>query len=92
MSGGKGRSLLGWLLGAAEPPPPTRLTADQVVALAAASPGVRDLGRALPIATPYRNGDRTVWRVTSGGVGAQWWVEVEDTTGQVGEVRHAPGR
>ena len=92
MSGRKGRSLLGWLLNTAEPPPKTRLTAQAAADLAAASTQVRELGRALPPATALPQGDRLVWRVTSGGVGAQWWVEVDDATGRVGEVHHAPGR
>ncbi len=91
-SDGRKRRWLGRLLGLPEPPPPTRLTAEQAVALAAATPAVRDLGRALPVATAAVDGDRVVWRVSRGGVGAQTWVEVDDATGAVGEVHDVWGR
>lgn len=92
MSRRKGRSLLGWLFDTAEAPPATSLTSDTVVRIAAASPSVRKLGRDLPIATAHIQGERVVWVVTSAGVGAQWWVEVDDETGQIGEVHHSSGR
>ena len=92
MSSRGNRSFFGWLLGMPEPPLETRLTADAAVELAAASAGVRELGRALPMAIANRDGDHIIWRVSSGGVGAQWWVEVDDNTGQVSDVHHAQGR
>jgi hypothetical protein len=39
-----------------------------------------------------RDGDRLLWRVTTNHIGAQWWVEIDDATGAVSEVHHAPGR
>ena len=92
MSGPRRRGLVGWLLGWPEPPPATRLDAAAVVALAANSEAVRELGRSLPMARARRQDDRVVWRVSSGGIGAQWWVEVDDANGEVSAVHHAPGR
>ncbi len=86
------RRVLGWLIGAPEPPPDSRLTAEMAVTLAAQSPAVRALGRNLSRAVVYRDGDRLAWRVSANNVGAQWWVEVDDATGAVSEVHHAPGR
>lgn len=82
-----GRSLLGWLLNAPPPPPPTRLTAKQAIAIAAADPAVVALRRPLPMATIVRNQEALVWRISSATIGAQWWVEVDDATGMVGEPR-----
>ena len=87
-----GRAFLRRLVGVPEPPPKTRLTTGQAVSLAAAAPGVRALGRDLMMASPRVEEDRVLWRVSSGGVGAQWWVEVDDATGAVGPVHHAHGR
>lgn len=92
MTRADGRSWLGRLLGTAERPPPTRLTAQDAVALAAATPQVRQLGRPLAMATVRADGERLVWRISNAGVGAQTWVEVDDTTGTVGEINHAWGR
>ena len=87
-----GRSWLGRLLGTAERPPLTRLTAQEALALAAASPQVRQAGRPLEMAIVRANGDRLVWRVSNAGVGAQTWVEVDDATGAIGEINHVWGR
>ena len=87
-----GRSWVARLLGLPEPAPPTRLTADEAVALAATSPAVSRLERALSVANARRDGERIVWNVCHGGVGAQWWVEVDDATGEVGPLHHRPGR
>ncbi len=92
MRGPRHRGIVGWLLGWPEPPPATRLDAAAVVALAKDSAAVRELGRSLPTARARRQDDRVVWRVSSGGIGAQWWVEVDDATGEVSDVHHAPGR
>lgn len=87
-----GRGLLGWLLRAPDPPPTSRLTAEEAVALAAQSPEVRSAGRDLPLAILRREKDRLLWRVTTNHIGAQTWVEVDDETGAVSELHHAPGR
>lgn len=83
------RSLLGWLLNTPPPPPPTRLAAADAVALAAADPRVRALGRPLTMATVRIVEGRPVWRVGSAGIGAGWWVEVDDEAGTVGPPREA---
>ncbi len=88
----RGRGLLARLFGTSEAPPATRLTAETAVALAAESPAVPALGRDLPMAILRRDGDRLLWRVTTNHIGAQWWVEIDDATGAVSEVHHAPGR
>ncbi|QYE33012.1 hypothetical protein KZX46_02410 (plasmid) [Polymorphobacter sp. PAMC 29334] len=87
-----GRNWLGRLLGTAERPPPTRLTAQDAVALAATAPHVRQVGRPLEMATVRADGDRLVWRVRNAGIGAQTWVKVDDATGTIGDVHHVWGR
>lgn len=86
------RGWLGRLLNLPERPPTTRLSAQEVVELAAESPAVRATGRQLTVATARHSGEAVVWEVSTGGVGARWWVEVDDATGIVGAVRHAHGR
>jgi len=87
------RSFWSWLLNLPPPPPETRLSEDGAVALAAGSAQVAALGRALPVASVRRGPDgRLAWRVSNAGVGAQWWVEVDDATGAVGPVHHVPTR
>jgi hypothetical protein len=88
----RGRGILGWLFGAPDTPPASRLTAEQAVILAAESPTVRALKSDLSKAVLRRDGDRLLWRVSTNHIGAQWWVEVEDATGAVGEVHYAHGR
>ena len=81
---------LRWLLGySRKPTAVTRLTAGQALELAMLSPQVRESGRqlwdAVAIATPAG----PIWRVSGSGVGVQWWVEINDQTGAVGEL-HDP--
>jgi hypothetical protein len=86
------RGFLGWLIGAPEPTPDTRLNAEAAVALAAQSPAVRALSWDLSRAVVRQEGNRLVWRVSTNHIGAQWWVEVDDATGAVSEVHYAHGR
>lgn len=86
------RSWLGWLLNLPPRSPPTRLTPEEAVEIAATDPSVVALGRALAVASVSTVDGRSVWTVGSGGTGAQWWVEVDDLTGSVGELQHFHGR
>ena len=86
------RSLLGWLLNLPPPPPCTRLSEDEALAAASTSPEVIALGRPLTIASAQMIENRVMWVVGTGGMGAQSWVEVDDATGLVGELRHFHGR
>lgn len=86
------RSWLAWLLNLPPRPLATRLTAAEAAAIAAATPAVLELRQPLSIASAHEAQDRVVWTVGSGGVGAQWWVEVDDATGEVGPVKHFLGR
>lgn len=81
-----------WLLNLPARAPTTRLTPEQAVAIAAVAPDVVALGRALPVANAHKRDDRVVWTVGSGGIGAQWWVEIDDETGAVGPVMQFVGR
>jgi hypothetical protein len=81
-----------WLLGAPKEAEPTRLTAEAAVVLAAGSPEVQTLGWDLSVARLHRDGDRLLWRVMTNHIGAQWWVDIDDATGAVSAVHHAPGR
>ena len=83
------RSLLARLMNVLSSKPSTRLSAAEAVALAAADPAVAALGRALPMARVSRRRDGVVWRISSATIGAQWWVEVDDTTGNVGRLHEA---
>ena len=89
VSGGEPRTPSAQADDFAPPRPPTRLSAPEAVALAAADPAVSALGRALPMAKLWRRGDEVVWRISSATIGAQWWVEVDDATGRVGPVHEA---
>ena len=86
------RSWLAWLLNLPPRAPRTRLTADEAVAIAAEATDVVALGRTLPVASAHEQDGRVVWTVGSGGIGAQWWVEVDDATGAVGPVTQFAGR
>lgn len=85
------KSFMGWLLNTPPPPPPTRLTGAEAVALAAADPRVKALGQALTLPSIDDRDGRLVWSVISPTIGMQWWVEVDDATGVVGEP-HQAGR
>lgn len=60
--------------------------------IVAATPAVVALGRPLLVTSVGEEHGKVIWTVGSGGTGAQWWVEVDDLTGLVGELRHFAGR
>lgn len=83
------RSFLGWLLNTPPPLPSTRLTAAEAVALAAADPRVKALGQPLSMTSIADRDGRLVWSIISPTIGMQWWVEVDDATGEVSELIQA---
>lgn len=86
------RSWWAWLLNLPPRAPTTRLTAEEAVAIAAADPAVIALDQELPVANAHEQDGRIIWTIGSGGIGSQWWVEIDDETSVVGTIKQFSGR
>ncbi len=77
-----------WLLGWPQPPPvlPTRMTAEDVAALARAAAATAGVPFHPMAPHVYRTDGKLLWRVDSATVGRGWRVEVDDATGAAGPV------
>lgn len=69
------------------PPPETRMTRDQVMALAATAADAAGIGRVLGWATVRRIDGRLTWIVSTATKGSGWSVSIDDATGEVGPVK-----
>lgn len=74
--------------------PPTRLSAEQAIAIAREAAAATDptLARYLTAVEPRTQGDRLVWIVASVAIGAALEVVVDDVSGNVLHQRSHEGR
>jgi hypothetical protein len=67
--------------------PKTRMTRDEVMALAAKAAEAAGIDRVLGLATVRRIDGRLTWIVSTVTKGSGWSMSIDDTTGEVGPVK-----
>jgi len=69
------------------PTPATRMTRDDVMALAATAAEAARINRALCVATVRRIDGRLTWSVSTATKGSGWSVSIDDASCEVGPVK-----
>jgi hypothetical protein len=69
------------------PTPATRMTRDEVLALAAKAAEAARINRTLGVATVRRIDGRLTWIVSTATKGSGWSMSIDDATGEAGPVK-----
>jgi hypothetical protein len=88
-------TMFSWIsrwLGRKAPAMATRLSKDEVLAIARKAAAADSLGQYLAWATPYEQAGKRIWSVTSSTRGAQLVVLIDDESATVLEIKHVGRR